>query len=105
MNRFREQLEQKLLGLPGLSIAAWKDTELICLFYHGRDFAHFHGEDILDLRLSTKIIRDEQLDRSISAQIHPKRSKSSRWIGIQFTTEADVDKTVDLVKLACSDLR
>jgi len=104
MSDLRRQLEEELRKLPELTIAPWKDSHLICLFYCGREFAHFHGETILDIRLSPKIIRQEQLDRSVSEQIHPARSKNSRWIGVGLKSEADVKRIVRLVQLACSEL-
>lgn len=100
----KEGLIQRLQALDGVTVAPWKDTQLICVFYQGRDFAHFHGNDILDIRLSAEIIREEGLARDVSAKIHPKRSQNSRWIGVAFNSAADVDKIVHLVTRACAEL-
>ena len=104
MNSLRSTLDSKLKRLPGIEVAAWKDTELICVFYNGRDFAHFHENNILDIRLSTKIIREEKLNPMENSQNHPKRSKNSRWIEIEFQDEEDVEKILHLVKRACNEL-
>ena len=104
MHALRQSLEDKLQEIQGLTIGRWKDTDLVCLFYHGKEVAHFHGDTILDLRLSSKIIREEQLSRAVSAQIHPKRSQNSRWIGVAVTTEDDVPTVVHLVRRACEAL-
>ncbi|MBO9450486.1 DUF5519 family protein [Tropicibacter sp. R16_0] len=103
MTPLRRALEQQLAQIPGLTIDRWKDTDLICLNYHGKEVAHFHGDEILDLRLSPKIIRQESLSREVSARIHPKRSQNSRWIGVEFKDEAEVQQVARLVQLACLD--
>ena len=104
MSELRAKFEAHLKDLEGVTIDVWKDTELVCLFYHGKEFAHFHGENILDIRLSQKIIRQEQLTRSVSNKIHPNRSQNSRWIGYELTHDEDVETLVRLVKLACDEL-
>ncbi|SPJ26794.1 luciferase domain-containing protein [Falsiruegeria mediterranea] len=101
MTPLRHALEQQLTQIPSLTIDRWKDTHLICLNYHGREVAHFHAENILDLRLSPKIIRQEALSREVSARIHPKRSQNSRWIGVEFKDEAGVPAVARLVQQAC----
>lgn len=103
MNPQRQSLEHQLKQIPGLTIDRWKDTHLICLFYNGKEVGHFHGDDILDLRLSPKIIRQEGLSRDISANIHPKRSQNSRWIGLEFRDETAVQDVIRLVQLACDE--
>lgn len=104
MDVLRLKFEEHLKEIPGLTIELWKDTELVCLFFHGKEFAHFHGARILDLRLSTKIIRQGQLGREVSAQIHPNRSKNSRWICVELQDESDIEKIIGLVELACGEL-
>ena len=104
MDELRVKLEQCLKDIPGLKIDLWKDTDLVCLFFEGKDFAHFHGDRTLDIRLSQKIIRQEGLSRAVSSRIHPNRSKNSRWIGVEMKDENDVQKIVRLVKRACSEL-
>jgi hypothetical protein len=104
MSELRAKLERRLEDIPGLTVDCWKDTDLVCLFFEGKDFAHFHGDDILDIRLSAKIIRQEGLSRSVSNQIHPGRSQNSRWIGVEIKNENDLRKVVRLVEQACGEL-
>ncbi len=104
VSKLREQLEKRLRALPQVSIATWKDTDLVCVSFANKEFAHFHGVNILDLRLTPKIIREERLSRSVSAQIHPNRSPNSRWIGVEFNSLADVDNLLHLVRRACDEM-
>lgn len=91
--------------MPNVELGTWKDTDLVCVFFGGKEIAHFHGETILDLRLSPKIIRQEQVSRAVSTRIHPARSKNSRWICVEFNSPAEIDKLLHLVSRACHDGR
>ncbi|MEM1430994.1 MAG: luciferase family protein [Pseudomonadota bacterium] len=104
LDELRRDLERRLTEIPGVAIGPWKDTDLICLFFHGREFAHFHGDLVLDIRLSQKIIRQEALSRAVSARIHPARSPNSRWICVELSSAEDLAKTLRLVDLACKEL-
>ena len=100
----RTEFEQRLCEMPQVRLDTYKDTELVCIFFGEKEFAHFHGDNILDLRLTPKIIREEGLSRSVSARIHPNRSPNSRWICIEFSTRSDVDKLLHLVARACDEM-
>jgi len=104
MTEQRRDLERALVALPDVTIAPWKDTDLICVFYKGRDFAHFHNDHVIDIRLSPKIIREEALPRRIEGTAHPKRSDNSRWIEVEFYTSQDVVRVLHLVKRACAEV-
>jgi len=102
-NALRQEFERRLLEMPKIAIDTWKDTDLVCVFFGEKEIAHFHGDTILDLRLSAKIIRQERLPRDVSEQIHPKRSENSRWICVAFENHAEIDKLLHLVSLACEE--
>lgn len=99
----KETLVKRLSEQPDLEVALWKDTDLSCVFYKGKELAHFHGDDVLDIRLSPKIIREEGLPRAVSADIHPNRSQNSRWIGVQFGNTDDIERVLKLVERACAE--
>ncbi|MEM6304734.1 MAG: luciferase family protein [Pseudomonadota bacterium] len=101
----RQNLEARLKALTDITIAPWKDSDLVCVNFKGREVAHFQTEDetVLDIRLSPKIIAEERLDRTVSAQFHPKRSKNSRWICVRCCAAPDIDKIVHLVERACAE--
>lgn len=98
----RADLEARLRGLEGVTVAPWKEGHpLICVTYGGKEVGHFHGADVIDLRLSPKIIRAEGLTRDVTQEIHPDRSPNSRWIGVRFASQDDVDRVLRLVQRAC----
>ncbi|CUJ37866.1 luciferase domain-containing protein [Cognatishimia activa] len=97
-----EDFTKRISALPDVTVAQWKDTELLCVFHNDKELGHFHGQTVLDIRLTPKIIKEEGLSRAISAQIHPKRSANSRWIGIPVENEADRAMALGLIERACS---
>lgn len=103
MPDLRDELEQALLHLPDIEIRPFKSSDLICLFYKGKEFAHFHGRHVLDLRLTPAIIRQEGLPRVLAETDHPDRSANSRWIEVAFQSKEDVANVVHLVKRACAE--
>ena len=100
-HELRQELERRLAGLPEVTIGPWKDTDLICVSYKGVEFGHFHGQTVLDVRLSPKIIRQEGLSRDVTAEIHPDRSQNSRWICLECKSRPDIDQLVKIAGLAC----
>lgn len=104
MSALKQDLIRQLADLPGIEVRLWKDTGLLCVFYKGRDFAHFHGDDVLDIRLSPKLIRQENLSRSVSTRFHPDRSPNSRWICIELANKNDVEHIIRIVHQAYEDL-
>jgi hypothetical protein len=81
-----------------------RDDGFASLFYRGKDFAHFHNDRELDLRLTRAVIRREGLEHPPDSAVHPKRSKNSQWIEIRFAAAKDLDRVVRLVKLAIEEL-
>ncbi len=102
MSTLREELINRLLLIPDVTVERWKDTDLLCVNYKGKEVAHFQtGTDCeLDIRLSQKIIKKEALSAPEESTSHPDRSKNSRWIIQSFHSTEDLDPLVRLVNLA-----
>jgi hypothetical protein len=74
------------------------------LFYRGKEFAHFHHDQELDLRLTRQLIKSLGLVHPPHSAQHPTRSAASPWIEVQFNTEEDARRAVQLVKTAIEQL-
>ncbi|WP_263573360.1 luciferase domain-containing protein [Roseateles oligotrophus] len=85
-----EGLENKASGIPGST----------SLFYLGQEFAHFHSEQELDLKLGKTLIRELGLTHPAGSIQHPDRSPNSAWIELRFASDADVQSVAELVGLA-----
>ncbi|KAF0812710.1 hypothetical protein IGB42_03002 [Andreprevotia sp. IGB-42] len=70
------------------------------LFYFGKEFAHFHNANELDLRLTKTVIRQLGLTHPAGSVHHPKRAAGSAWIEVRFATADEIERVVGLVRLA-----
>ena len=74
------------------------------LFYFGKEFAHFHNANELDLRLTKTVIRELGLKHPTGSVHHPGRSQNSAWIELRFAVAADIKRVRELVELAVTKL-
>jgi len=105
MNPLRKQLSQKLRKL-GVEERAWpgRDDGFASLSFGGNEFAHFHNDHEIDIRLGKDLIRRERLVHHAESTVHPKRSKNSPWFEKRIQTKADVEETLRLITLALKEL-
>jgi len=100
--------KQHLLGLlesiDGFTAEPSKVAGGTALFYRGREFAHFHHDNEIDLRLTRKVIKSLGLSHPPGSKLHPTRSASSQWIELRFDTTAEARRVAELVKLAIAQI-
>lgn len=90
-----------LLGaIEGVEARPSKVAGGTALFHRGQEFAHFHDDHEIDLRLTRPVIRSLGLSHPPRSSVHPTRSASSHWIEIRFGTEAEAERVADLVRRA-----
>ena len=101
MPRLQHILISRLVEL-GAEHAPYPDRDdgFCGLRYNGREIAHFHGFNELDLRLTKKVILSEGLVHPPDSTVHPKRGVGSHWIELRFNRKSDLDEIVRLVQLA-----
>lgn len=100
MPKLRNEIIKKLERISGLEDHPSKVAGGSAIFYNGKEIAHFHDDNEIDIRLTKKIIRKEGLNHPSGSKIHKHRSPSSEWIEIRFKKSKDVDEVVRLFKLA-----
>ena len=100
----KEQLLHQLASLEGLSAEPSPVAGGTALLFRGKEFAHFHNDNELDLRLTRKVITSLGLSHPPGSVHHPTRAASSPWIEIRFSSPGEVKRTVELVKLAVAQL-
>src|SRR6185369_14762802 len=105
MADLRTELIRRLEKL-GVEHRPWpgRDDGFTSLCYAGKDFAHFHDDVELDIRLTRAVIEREGLVRPSHSKVHPNRSTKSPWIEVRFTTRTDLDRVVRLVQMAIEQL-
>jgi len=74
------------------------------LFYKGKEFAHFHHDEEIDLRLTRKLIKSMGLQHPPRSSFHPTRGASSNWIEVRFNSEPEAIRVAELVRVAIEQL-
>src|SRR5262245_10452204 len=105
MNSLRRRLNQRLHEI-GIEERAWpeRDDGFASLFYRGKEFAHFHTDSEIDIRLGKDVIRRERLVHPSDSVVHPGRSKSSPWYEMKISCVSDIDEAVRLIRIAIGAL-
>lgn len=107
MPELKRLLLKELLSIPGVTEKKWpnRDDGFSSLIYKNKDFAHFHNDNELDLRLTAKVIKAEGVMRADSSTFHPDRSSNSPWIELRFIKTTDIPEIVHLIKLAILQIK
>ncbi len=101
MAGLRKKLVNKLERLPGIDVHLWKpDSDLMVIDYKGKEVAHFHGNNELDIRLSKEVVKRDGLTHAPNHVGHPNRKNGGRWLIARFTREGHLAEMVRLVKMA-----
>ncbi len=100
----KQELLKALASIEGLTAEPSAVSGGIALFFRGCEFAHFHNDNELDLRLTKKVIQAQGIAHPTDSTHDPDRSPSSPWIEVRFTKESEVERTAELIKLAIAQL-
>jgi len=101
----REKLSQRLRAI-GVEERAYpgRDDGFASLLFRGKEFAHFHTDSEIDIRLGKDVIQREGLVHPSDSRVHPARSSSSPWFEMKILRASDVDEALRLVQLALQGL-
>jgi len=100
----KQQLLNLLASIEGVSAEPSPVAGGTALFFCGKEFAHFHSDNELDLRLTRKVIASLGLSHPPGSVHHPTRAATSPWIEVRFSSVGEVRRTAELVKLAVAQL-
>lgn len=71
----------------------WKpERDFTVIEYHGKEIAHFHGNNELDIRLSPEVVKRDGLTHHPDHVGHPNRKNGGRWLMARFTRESHLDE-------------
>jgi len=104
MPSLKQELLALLAPIDGFSPQPSKVAGGTALFYRGKEFAHFHHDNEMDLRLTRKIIKALGLSHPPRSEHHPTRASGSQWIEVRFHSADEVVRVAELVKLAIAQL-
>ena len=103
MAKLRKKLIQELEKIPGIDAHLWKpDRDFLVIDYNGKEVAHFHGNNELDVRLSPAVVKRDGLTHAPNRVGHKNRKNGGTWLVVRFTRESHLTEMVRLVKMAIS---
>ena len=101
MAELRKKLIAKLDRIPGIDIHLWKpDRDFLVIDYNGKEIAHFHGNNELDVRLSPEVVKRDGLKHDPNRVGHLNRKDGGTWLVVRFTRETHLIEMERLVKMA-----
>jgi hypothetical protein len=104
MASLKHELLEVMKTIEGLEALPSKVAGGTALFYKGKEFAHFHHDNEIDLRLTKGLIKNLGLSHPPGSPFHPTRAASSNWIELRFHTSEEVQVVAGLVRQATSQL-
>ena len=104
MASLKDTLLSQLASIESFEARPSKVAGGTALFYRGKEFAHFHNDREIDLRLTRKVIQSLGLAHPARSELHPTRSASSQWIELRFHSEDEVRRVAELVRRAIAEL-
>lgn len=101
MSRLKAELIRRLEMIDGIRHVPWPDRKdgFSTVLLHGKEIAHFHNHNEIDLRLGKRLIKREGLLHNPGSTTHPNRSANSPFIELRITKANDLDRVVKLVNL------
>jgi len=94
----KEQLGNRILTLPNVDLQKSRFSSNEAFVSAGREFAHFHNNDVIDIRLTKKLIRQFQTELRQDARVTLRNA--SDWLEFAFNNDEDLEKAVALTQLA-----
>lgn len=104
MEQLKATLLSELQAIAGLEARPSPVAGGTALFFCGKEFAHFHHANELDLRLTKKRIQALGLSHPAGSTFHPTRSQNSAWIEVRFNAPSDIAHVKGLVEIAIASL-
>ncbi len=101
--RLKDALIARLLALPDLELRPSRFGGAEALWLGRREVAHFHGEAELDVRLTRAAIRARRAELAADPRVTTRGS--SDWLAFRFAAPDDLERALELVRLACQAAR
>jgi hypothetical protein len=95
----RPDLERKLLEIPGVTRHPSRWGRSDAYFLGDREIAHFHGEERLDVRLTSSRIRELKSEGSLDERV-TTRGPTAEWVAVRVVGARDLAYAVSLVQEA-----
>jgi len=93
----REELERRLVGIPGVTPKPSRYGHGTSYWSGGREVAHFHGESRMDVRLTREEIRRRRSEGTLDPRLRT-RGPYSEWVEVPVADPRDIPFALALVE-------
>ena len=101
MAKLRKMLINELEKILGIDVHLWRpDRDFMVVDYKGKEVAHFHGNNELDVRLSLQVVKREGLTHATDRVGHLNRKNGGTWLIVRFTRKSHIAEMLRLVRMA-----
>ncbi len=101
MARLKAKLIEQLEKIPEVEVRPWQtNSDFVVILFRGKEVAHFHGNNELDIRLSRDIVKRDGLVHARNRIGHLDRKNGGRWLIVRFTREAHLAEVLRLITMA-----
>lgn len=100
MATLKKELVKRLEEIKGVEDRPTQVAGGSSIFYNGKEIAHFHNNNEIDVRLTKKVILQEGLVHPPNSEFHANRTHTSQWIELRYRRKEQLDEVVRLIKLA-----
>ncbi|MCR9204881.1 MAG: DUF5519 family protein [Halobacteriovoraceae bacterium] len=100
MAKLKAELLNKLSKISGLEHRPSRVAGGTAIFFKGKEIAHFHHNNEIDVRLTKKVIKGEGLSHPDDSKFHHHRTPNSEWIELRFRRQEHLKEVVRLFQLA-----
>jgi hypothetical protein len=97
----RRRVRTLLLAIDGVAESAGAFTDAPAFWVNGKEVAHWHGDDALEVRLTKRVISEQRARLKADPRIELRRNASD-WLTINLGSPKDVDLVAELAELAAA---
>jgi Family of unknown function (DUF5519) len=92
-----ENLIRTIGRLEGVDVGESMFTGGQALWVNGKEIAHFEDDEVVDIRVTARVIRQRRAELVLNPAVTLRKSSSADWIEVVVSSKADEDLVHDLV--------
>jgi hypothetical protein len=95
----RGAIERRLSTIPGLTPRESRYGHGLAFYVGRREVVHFHGEERMDVRLTSEVIQRQRRTGGLDARVTPEGG-APNWVKVRLSEASDVALAVVLAEEA-----
>jgi hypothetical protein len=99
----RKELTELILQMRGVTEKKSRWSDNLAFYIGSKEFAHFHSSNVIDIRLTKRVIRELDLKNQTDRRVQLR--SSSDWIEFSFRRSTDIARALELLHAACDSNR